>query len=126
MLWRYICIFSLLRMVVVGIYHLYNSEVSNDSDNRDCLYSFTVNHDINEWQLVRYCIGHNIDDSDNEEERCDDNATHTFEQLKSKNMTSYDLYRWRAPIDTIHDYQKYLTNDDQTLSTHLYCNCSGE
>ncbi len=122
------CVFIvfLLTMVDGFSFHLHNTEVSVNADYKDCLYSFTFDSSISEWQLVPYCIRQNTQETDDENDRCNGNLDYTFDQLKSQNIDSHHLYEWNAPIDLINDYQKYLTNHDLTLASRHYCNCSGE
>ncbi|CAF1567859.1 unnamed protein product [Adineta ricciae] len=58
------------------------------------------------------------------DEQCYDNNISTFEELKSRSIDSRHLYEWNAPIDTIHNYEKYLSGNDLTFANHRYCNCS--
>lgn len=122
------CICVGLTSIMIGQgFHLYNSDVSNDEgDYRDCVYSFHMKSKTNEWQLVPYCIRHKKGHSGNHEQVCDSIDSYTFEQLKAKNIDGDHLYEWRAPIDVINDYQKYLVSHDMTFATRLYCNCSGK
>ncbi|CAF2101733.1 unnamed protein product [Rotaria magnacalcarata] len=113
-----------LFLSVKGSFHLYNTKKSDNRDYKDCLYSFTSNIPINEWQLVPYCIRHNLQTFDDDGLECDTEADYTFAVLKSKNTNSLHLYTWNAPIDTINDYQKYLSGGDLSLAGHHYCNCS--
>ncbi len=122
---NYVLIF-LLFATVNGSFRLYNTNVSDSRDYKDCLYSFKLKSDINEWQLVPYCIRHNVSSTDDDGEQCYGNTNYTFEQLKSRNIDSHHLYKWNAPIDTINDYQKYRVDDDFSLGSHRYCNCSGK
>jgi hypothetical protein len=122
---KYVLIFFLFA-TVDGSFHLYNTDVSDTRDYRDCLYSFTLNNFKNEWQLVPYCIRHNVPSADDNSEQCYGNANYTFEQLKSKNVDSHHLYKWNAPIDTINDYQKYRAGHGFSFGSHRYCNCSGK
>jgi hypothetical protein len=122
---KYVLIF-LLFSFVNGSFHLYNTKVSDSRDYKDCLYSFKLNNALNEWQLVPYCIRHNLASGDDHGDQCYGNANYTFEQLKSNNIDSHHLYRWNAPVDTINDFMKYLAGDDLSLVNHRYCNCSGE
>ena len=124
MMLRYILIF-LLFVITNQSFHLYNTNVPDNHDYRDCLYSFTLKSDKNEWQLVPYCIRYNAASIDADDGQCYGNNSYTFEQLKLKNVDSHDLYRWNAPIDTINDYEKYRTGYDLLLGNHRYCNCSG-
>jgi hypothetical protein len=120
-----IFIFHLISFVN-GSFHLYNTKFSKNSDYRECLYSFTVDSGKNEWQLIPYCIRHNAFNSDYADSLCYNGTGYTFEQLKSKNINSYDLYEWYAPIDTINEYQKYLIGGNLSLSNYRYCNCTGK
>jgi hypothetical protein len=108
-------------------FHLYNTYISDNHDYKDCLYSFRPITDVSrEWVLIPYCIRQNMPSSDESDVQCYANQTYTFDQLKSKNVSSYDLYSWRAPIDTINNYQTYLVGENMSLNNHLYCNCSCE
>jgi hypothetical protein len=124
-MFKYVFIFSLFA-TANGSFHLYNTNVPYNGDDKDCLYSFTLNSAINEWQLVPYCIRHNVSSSDDGDDRCYGDDDYTFDQLKLKNVDSHHLYKWNAPIDTINDYQKYLVGEDLSLASHHYCNCSGK
>jgi hypothetical protein len=107
-------------------FHLYNTYISDSLDYKDCLYSFTSNTFVTEWVLIPYCIRQIMQSSDESDVRCYGNEAYSFNQLKLKNVSSYNLYSWHAPIDTINNYQRYLVGDDMSLSNHSYCNCSGE
>lgn len=107
---------------VNGLSHLYYTDKIYNTDYKDCLYSFSIETEINEWELIPYCIRYNSSVINNEE--CYENINLTFEQLKLKNITSENLYQWNAPIDIINNYQKYLTNNDLSLNNQYYCNCS--
>ena len=122
---KIVLIFHLL-ISVKGSFHLYNTNVSNNRDYKDCLYSFISNSTTNERQLIPYCIRHKLQSSDDDGEKCGVETDYTFEQLKSNNVDSQHLYTWNAPIDMIDEYQKYLSDDDLSLHNHRYCNCSGE
>ncbi|CAM4849949.1 unnamed protein product [Rotaria magnacalcarata] len=122
---KYVLVF-LMFATVNGSFRLYSTNVSDSSDYEDCLYSFMLKSDMNEWQLVPYCIRHNIPSTDVDNEQCYGNEIYTFEQLKLKNIDSHHLYRWNAPIDTINDYEKYRAGYDLLLGSHRYCNCSAE
>jgi hypothetical protein len=125
MMWKYMLIFFQLA-TIDGSFHLYNTKKSENLDYNDCLYSFTLNSSANEWQLVPYCIRHKVPHTDDGNDLCNGDSNYTFEELKSKNVDSLQLYRWNAPIDTINDYQKFLVEHDLSLISHHYCNCSGE
>jgi hypothetical protein len=122
---KYVLI-CLLFSTVNGSFSLYNTKVSDSRDYNDCLYSFKLNSALNEWQLVPYCVRHNVASDNDDGDQCYGSANYTFEQLKSKNIDSHHLYRWNAPVDTINSYQKYLSGDDFSLVNHRYCNCSGK
>ena len=104
-------------------FHLYNTYILDNQDYKDCLYSLGISR---EWILIPYCIRYSTQGSNGENILCYSNEAHTFHQLKSKNVSSADLYSWHAPVDTINNYQRYLIGDDVSLSNHSYCNCSGE
>ena len=55
---KYILIFQLFT-TVNGSFNLYDTNVAENYDYEDCLYSFTSKSSINEWQLVPYCIRYN-------------------------------------------------------------------
>ncbi|CAF3506133.1 unnamed protein product [Rotaria socialis] len=122
---KYALIF-LLSATANGSFRLYNTKVSDNGDYKDCLYSFMLNSDKNEWQLIPYCIRHNVASNDDDGEQCYGNANFTFEHMKRKNVPSHHLYRRNAPIDTINHYQKYLAGDDFSLGSYRYCNCSAD
>ena len=114
-----------MSLKIHGLFHLYHT---NSLDNKDCLYSFTSNNIVNEWQLISYCIRNDMINSENNNSNdnyCHGDRDYTFEELKLTNVDSYDLYRWSASIETIDQYEKYLTGVDFSLSNYSYCNCSG-
>ncbi|CAF4106229.1 unnamed protein product, partial [Rotaria magnacalcarata] len=122
---KYVLVF-LMFATVNGSFRLYSTNVSDSSDYKDFLYSFMLKSDVNEWQLVPYCIRHNVPSINVDNEQCYGNEIYIFEQLKLKNIDSHHLYRWNAPIDTINDYEKYRAGYDLLLGSHRYCNCSAE
>jgi hypothetical protein len=123
---KYVLIF-LPFTTVIGSFRLYHTNVSDSRDYKDCLYSsFMLNSKMDKWELVPYCVRHNISSVDDDNEQCYGNANYTFEQLKFRNVDSHHLYKWNAPIDTVNDYQKYLAFDHLSLASHRYCNCSGK
>ncbi|UJR12447.1 hypothetical protein I4U23_016623 [Adineta vaga] len=122
---KYISI-VLLFTIANGSFRLYNTNVSNSHDYAHCLYSFKLNCILNEWQLVPYCLRHNVSSIDVNTEQCYGNTNYTFKQLKFRNIDSHDLYKWSAPIDIINHYQKYLDNNDYFLGGYHYCNCSAD
>jgi hypothetical protein len=123
---KYILLICYSLGTVNGAILLYNTKVSDNRDYKDCLYSFTLNYTVNEWQLVPYCIRKEVADADDVDDQCHGDPNYTFEELKSKNVESHHLNEWNAPIDTINDYQKYLVGNDLSLHSHYYCNCSGK
>ncbi len=123
MIFKYILLFYFFSSIN-GLFRLYNTNVSDNNDYKDCLYSFRLEDEINEWQLIPYCIRYNPENSTMNDKECYGNINLTFEQLKSKNISSENLYKWNAPIDTINNYEKYLINNDLLLNNYLYCNCS--
>jgi hypothetical protein len=126
MMFRVVLLFYLFASGTES-FHLYNTYTSDNHDYKDCLYSFTLNTGVSrEWLLIPYCIRQNMPSSDESDAQYYTNQTYTFDQLKSKNVSSYDLYSWHAPIDTINYYQRYLLGENMSLNNHSYCNCSGE
>jgi hypothetical protein len=117
---KYILLLNTL-LKVNGLLRLYNTDVLYRNALKDCLYSNTVDNKINEWILIRYCIDEN--DFENSFE-CYGNVKLTFEELKFKNVSSENLFKWNAPIDTINNYEKYLIENDLSMKNDLYCNCS--
>jgi hypothetical protein len=117
---KYILLLNTL-LKVNGLLRLYNTDVLYRNALKDCLYSNTVDNKINEWILIRYCIDEN--DFENSFE-CYGNVKLTFEELKFKNISSENLFKWNAPIDTINNYEKYLIENDLSMKNDLYCNLS--
>ncbi|CAF1538437.1 unnamed protein product [Adineta ricciae] len=101
-----------------GSFRVYNSDISY----RDCLYSNTINTEINEWILTRYCLDGN--DAVGNQDECDENVKFTFEELKLKHVSGENLFKWNAPIDTINNYEKYLGDNDMSMKNDFFCNCS--
>lgn len=123
---EYVLLLYYLITTVNSSFHLYKTNVSDNYDYKDCLYSFTIDYEQNEWQLIPYCIRHNIKRPIDHMQSCNVGEKCTFKELKSKNITCHDLYKWNVPIDTINDYQKYFIQNDLLLSNHYFFNCSGE
>ena len=48
----------------------------------------------------------------------------TFIQLKTRNITTEQLYSWSTPIDLIEDYQIYLNTNVTSLSNKRFYNCT--
>ena len=103
-------------------FRLHNTDDLYRDDIEECLYSNEINVTKNEWILIRYCIGG--DDSKRKSE-CYGNITSTFNELKLKNISSQKLLQWNTPIDTINNYEKYLSENDLSMKNDLFCNCSG-
>ena len=77
-------------------------------------------------QIIPYCLRRRKKD-----DLIDVNDTlhsrYTYEQLKDQNITSEELFSWSAPIDLAEEYQSFLMNQSQWLSskrTHLFHNCT--
>ncbi|CAF1248081.1 unnamed protein product [Didymodactylos carnosus] len=108
---------------VDAVFHLYDTDISNQNEYKDCLYADNSNMETNEFQLIPYCIRNlNI----NRPLTCSD-VNFTFTLLKQMNVRGEDLYNWFAPIDIINDYQKYLFVDNSDVSLFAdkyYCNCT--
>lgn len=100
------------------LFHLH--ELYRD-DTKECLYSHTMNSKINEWIFIHYCI--DGDDFESKSE-CYGNIKLTFYQLKLKNISSEKLLQWNIPIDTINNYEKYLSENDLSMKNDFFCNCS--
>ncbi|CAF1125053.1 unnamed protein product [Adineta ricciae] len=113
-----------LFLTVHGLFHLYKTDIFNIFQEKDCLYSFTVDNNFNEWQLVPYCIRNSLIFSDDNDGFCYGDPNYTFKELKLKGVNSDYLYKWNTPIDTMNSYEKYRSLNDSSLETHRYCNCS--
>ncbi|UJR34631.1 hypothetical protein I4U23_027408 [Adineta vaga] len=96
----------------------------NSSDDKHCLYSFTIDNTLREWQLIPYCIRNNLFNSDDRDDLCYGDAYLAFDELKLKGVNSHNLYNWNAPIDIINNYQKYLSNTDSSVGIHCRCKYS--
>ncbi|CAF1037002.1 unnamed protein product [Adineta ricciae] len=108
-------------------YNLYNTDTMTSDVDHDCLYFSIINDpDIHErWAIsqqdVEYCI------RTKEEGVSDDNENAIssilpFDELKKRNITSENLLKWSAPIDTVEHYEHYLQTNRSTLFTQFY-NC---
>jgi hypothetical protein len=60
------------------------------------------------------------------EEPCTTNGgiVWTFDQLKKQNITSNDLVKWNATVNTIDEYEGYLQTSNNESTTFRFCNCS--
>jgi hypothetical protein len=117
---KYISLLNTL-LKINGLLRLYNTDVLYRNAFKDCLYSNTIDSKTNEWILTRYCIDEH--DFENNFE-CYENIKLTFEELKLKNISGENLFKWNAPIDTINNYEKYLIKNDLSMKNDFFCNCS--
>ncbi|CAF1129707.1 unnamed protein product [Adineta steineri] len=90
----------------------------------DCLYAYSPSQVIQLTRggerarsLVPYCRRPDRSDTQILTGTCQDGKAITFTQLRRDNITSFDLYRWQAPIDIIDRYK--TENEDG-----IYCNCT--
>ncbi len=52
-------------------------------------------------------------------------TSYRFDQLRSRNITSENLWQWFVPIDVIDNYAAYLLDETTNYqSEQIYCNCS--
>jgi len=121
-----------------GQFHLYySSDGSKKLDyDYDCLDfyvndRFSPDHDISKsqdrrnHQIIPFCRRDNIDDQLIVPGI--DIPIVTFKELDERNVSSFDLYTWSAPIDLVEQYQAYrerkIDDETNTALTKFY-NCS--
>ncbi len=113
--------FVLLCLISEGYYRLYHSQYPISNNDHDCLYRFESSSNGLAYHLVPYCVRHTSIHSEN---ACF-GTKFTFQELRSNNVSSQQLWEWFAPIDIIDDYAVYLlaksSNDN---NGQVYCNCS--
>ncbi|CAF1048431.1 unnamed protein product, partial [Didymodactylos carnosus] len=126
-----VLILSLAIRTVNGYIHLYNTDLTENGDYYDCLYTYsniqvTSKHtNTNKgWSLLPYCFRLSDENEIEFEKKKCYGYPFTFLELKQKNVTSDDLYEWNSPIDVIDQYQKYIDNDLLDENSTTYCNCS--
>jgi hypothetical protein len=108
----------LLSSTLAIRHHLYHTDYPLTNSDHDCFYRFENSTNNLSRHLVVYCLRQSTIKS---EEKCFGNE-HTFNELRSFNITPTELFHWFAPIDLIDDYAVYLRNND--TNKQIYCNCT--
>jgi hypothetical protein len=125
--------FILWSLVTTGIgspqFNLYHTDRVSESSSRivvqhNCLYAATTWMYRNQgpYQIIPYCLGKWPSEWKMEKNSCDKNFT--FAELRTRHITSQQLYLWSAPIDLIEQYQFYLNQLTDVDETKLFCNCT--
>jgi len=103
----------------------------------DCLYykvydnvleSISTKNNIKQrYQIIPYCIRpfFEIDEVNNEIIKGNVSSQFTFEELRRKQVTTYDLISWSASIDLVEHYDEYLNLSSNVSSRlEIFYNCS--
>jgi len=104
--------------------HLTDWQNENDDLRHDCLYVVTPFQQEGTADIVTaYCMG--VWPSKWKIKENDIDEKFTFEDLSKQGITTEQLYRWSAPIDTIENYQLYLNkqlrSDNMSM---IFYNCT--
>jgi hypothetical protein len=93
----------------------------------DCLHvAAPINEENDPREIISYCMSEcpskwYIQKSNN-------NQIFTFAELYGQNITSRQLYRWSAPMDTVEQYQLYLNqlpiSNETSMATQRFYNCT--
>ncbi|CAF1210266.1 unnamed protein product [Adineta ricciae] len=81
-------------------------------------------HPAESQSMISYCMRNNLSNIDESDKQCNEDRNYTFEQLKSQDIRSSDLFNWNAPIDTLNNYEKYFLENNSFLSNMIFCNCT--
>lgn len=126
----------MIQTVAVGQYNMYDTDGSMGDLQYDCL-RYTVLDDIADYQdtvllqhqFIMYCFRPTEHFDSKEEDRTaalsDENvfSALTFVQLKMRNITSWNLWTWSAPIDLIEHYAAYSI-DHNADHERIFFNCT--
>ena len=117
----YFLYFTVFRSTFESDYRLYHSHYAISNNDHDCFYRYENSFNGLAHHLVPYCIRSS---PINLNKKCL-GTPYTFDQLRSNNIKSENLYQWFAPIDIIDNYATYLlTETINKQSEQIYCNCS--
>ncbi|UJR12839.1 hypothetical protein I4U23_017013 [Adineta vaga] len=92
---------------------MYNTDFI-EGDDRYCLYSYTVDSEsknlrITHHHLIKYCIRIDLI-AYIKGEASKDQKSISFSDLKDKNVSVNELFKFSTSIDTLERYQMYLMN----------------
>ncbi|CAF1403365.1 unnamed protein product [Adineta ricciae] len=130
---RDVLFLSMIVMCETIQLNLYDTElVNNTSVDHDCIYYYARNHveTIKNWkqapiflvhQLIPYCVRLN---ETNQFELNPFSSSFAFEELRSKSITSDQLYKWSAVIDIAEEYEYYLNNPSSETDFFPFHNCT--
>ena len=99
---------------------LFNTKNILTDDDHDCFYHYTSFADGRAQQCVPYCI-RSPKISAEYNSSCQ-GTNHTFLSLKNANITVSDLFTFKAPVDLIAEYERYLISGHG--ADEVWCNCS--
>jgi hypothetical protein len=90
----------------------------------DCLYYYVhANQQLSlpTQQIIEYCLRPETGSGLSKEKNDSPEDGFTFSILRSKNITSQQLYAWSAPIDLVENYQIYFDNIPSPNLTFYNC-----
>jgi len=107
-------------------FNFYYTDWINENDHvffHDCIRIVHSNElSKTEWQHIFYCLS---EFPSKIKLIIDEKLPYlTFIQLKTRNITTEQLYSWSTPIDLIEDYQIYLNTNVTSLSNKRFYNCT--
>ena len=115
---------------VCGQYRLFWTDIINSNDLQlqyYCLYRhqpLTVETSERVHEITPYCFR----SKDGQEQAVNETLVHgnasTFEELRTSNVTSEQLYTWLAPIDLIERYELFLNDPHGSTFEQKFYNCT--
>ena len=116
----------------------YNLHQTRDIDGSDsyyhCLYYKVLNETVldnalekdfrHAYLLIPYCLRPSEEDENPTISQGSIAHETTLEDLKARNTSVDDLFRWSAPVDLVEDYQYYLETLNSSLASLTFNNCS--
>ena len=124
---RLMIILWYLRTGIVSQFNLYQTDktLMMSTFGYDCLYYELQIFVCTSVCLIPYCLRPEREkQTDDQDKLCYGNKM-SFQQLKTNNVMTEDLFWWNAPIEIIELYEKYLISDKLIdENDQYYCNCS--
>jgi hypothetical protein len=129
--WQY------LFIIATPQFYLYYTDSLTQQHAYHCLYYYARDNItyyppelyIGAYQIIEYCLRpKNINSTSiREEPRFHTKTAYTFAQLYRNGVTCDELLSWSAPIDLVENYQIYLNDKNDSVTSSLeYHRCSSE
>ena len=103
---------------------IYNTDGNSKTDT-DCICAYMIDMSyeyekhVRTYYLTPYCRRFSSDVMEGSTEN-----VLTFENLRSLNLNSEDLFQWSKSVDVIEQYEIYLLTNDSKLDQEKFYNCS--